>query len=136
MYLRPDYRVRPWHILRWRLATSLPYRRTAGPDAGLHVSTYVLGIGQTDTSGSNWIDRYSLCKSPPPRASFRVVHFKSHKNPFWCSLAIPFALPSQRQKVVNSLPAIDAHERQRFNKLCGTVVSRRIFIRSQSLIAR
>jgi hypothetical protein len=58
----------------------LPYRRTAGPDAGLHVSTYLLGIGQTDTSGSNRIDRYSLWKSPP-RASFRVVHFKSHKKP-------------------------------------------------------
>jgi hypothetical protein len=38
--------------------------------------------------------------------------------------------------VVNSLIAIGAHERQRFNKLCGTVVSRRIFICSQSLIAR
>ena len=37
---------------------------------------------------------------------------------------------------VNNLPAIDAHERQRFNELRGTVVSRRIFIRSQSLIAR
>ena len=37
---------------------------------------------------------------------------------------------------INSLPAIDAHERQRFNKLRGTVVSRRVFIRSQSLIAR
>ena len=36
----------------------------------------------------------------------------------------------------NSLPAIDAHERQRFNELHGTVVSRRVFIRSQSLIAR
>jgi len=36
---------------------------------------------------------------------------------------------------LNSLTAIDVHERQRFNKLCGTVVSRRIFIRSQSLIA-
>jgi hypothetical protein len=37
---------------------------------------------------------------------------------------------------LNSLPAIVAHERQRFNELHGTVVSRRIFIRSQSLIAR
>jgi hypothetical protein len=36
---------------------------------------------------------------------------------------------------LNSLPAID-YERQRFNELHGTVVSRRIFIRSQSLIAR
>ncbi len=34
----------------WRLATSFPYRRTAGPNTGLQVSTYVLGIGQTDTS--------------------------------------------------------------------------------------
>ena len=39
-------------------------------------------------------------------------------------------------KLVNSLTAIDAHERQRFNELRGTVVSRRIFICSQSLIAR
>jgi hypothetical protein len=28
-----------------------------------------------------WINRYSLWKSPP-RASFRVVHFKSHKIHF------------------------------------------------------
>ena len=38
--------------------------------------------------------------------------------------------------VVNSLTAIDGHDRQYFNKLRSTVVSRRIFIRSQSLIAR
>jgi hypothetical protein len=36
----------------------------------------------------------------------------------------------------SSLTAIGDHERQRFNELRGTVVSRRIFIRSQSLIAR
>jgi len=37
---------------------------------------------------------------------------------------------------LNSLTAIDAHEHQRFNELRVTVVSFRIFIRSQSLIAR
>jgi hypothetical protein len=37
---------------------------------------------------------------------------------------------------VNSLTAIDAHERQLFNELRSTIVSRRIFIRSQSLMAR
>jgi hypothetical protein len=36
---------------------------------------------------------------------------------------------------VNSLTAIDGHDRQYFNELRSTVVSRRIFIRSQSLIA-
>ena len=36
----------------------------------------------------------------------------------------------------NSLSAMDAHERPLFIKLCGTVVSRQVFIRSQSLIAR
>ncbi len=50
VYLRPDFWVRPRHILVWRLATSLPYRRTAGPNTGLQVSKYVFGIGQTDTS--------------------------------------------------------------------------------------
>ena len=42
----------------------------------------------------------------------------------------------QRSFVINSLTAIGAHERQLFNELSGTVVSRQIFIRSQSLIAR
>jgi len=36
----------------------------------------------------------------------------------------------------NSLTSIDGHDRQYFNELRSTVVSRRIFIRSQSLIAR
>ncbi len=35
----------------------------------------------------------------------------------------------------NSLTAIDGHDRQYFNKLRSTVVSRQIFIRLQSLIA-
>ena len=37
---------------------------------------------------------------------------------------------------LNSLTAIDGHDRQYFNELHSTVVSRQIFIRSQSLIAR
>ena len=37
---------------------------------------------------------------------------------------------------LNSLTAIDGHDRQYFNELRSTVVSRRNFIRSQSLIAR
>jgi hypothetical protein len=37
---------------------------------------------------------------------------------------------------VNSLPAMGARERPLLNKLCSTVVSCQIFIRSQSLIAR
>ena len=59
-----------------------------------------------------WIDRYSLWKSLP-RASFRVVHSKSHKNPFWCSLAIPFSLPSQRQKVVKLFSSKPEHSSRR-----------------------
>jgi len=58
------------------------------------------------------IDRYSLWKSPT-RALFRVVHFKSHKNPFWCSLAILFALPSQRQKVVKLFSSRFEHSSHR-----------------------
>jgi hypothetical protein len=41
-----------------------------------------------------------------------------------------------RDYLLNSLTAIDGHDRQYFNKLRSTVVSRQIFIRSQSLIAR
>ncbi len=36
----------------------------------------------------------------------------------------------------NSLTAIDGHDRQYFNELRSTVVSRQIFIRLHSLIAR
>ncbi len=43
---------------------------------------------------------------------------------------------AQANHTINSLPAIGAYEHQRFNKLCGTVVSCQFFIRSQSLIAR
>ncbi len=45
---------------------------------------------------------------------------------------------SGESSFLNSLTAIDGHDRQRFNKLrgTGTVVSRRVFIHSQSLIAR
>jgi hypothetical protein len=45
-------------------------------------------------------------------------------------------LQSTQPRPINSLTAIDGHDRQYFNELCSTVVSRRIFIRSQSLIAR
>ncbi len=38
--------------------------------------------------------------------------------------------------ILNSLTAIDGHDHQYFNELRSTVVSRRIFIRLQSLIAR
>jgi hypothetical protein len=44
--------------------------------------------------------------------------------------------PADIDTFIKSLTAIGAHEHQRFNKLRGTVVSHRIFIRSQSLIAR
>jgi len=49
---------------------------------------------------------------------------------------LPVLRRSTMRRAFNSLTAIDAHERQRFNELRGTVISRRIFIRSQSLIAR
>ncbi len=43
---------------------------------------------------------------------------------------------TKNRQLLNSLTAIDGHDRQYFNKLCSTVVSCRVFIRSQSLIAR
>ncbi len=56
---------------------------------------------------------------PPPRAvgTLAAIEMSSFSNS------------------VNSLTAIDGHDRQYFNELCSTVVSRQIFIRSQSLIA-
>ncbi len=53
MYQRPDSWVRgPQQILRWRTATSAPKRRTAGPDVGLCIPMYVLGIRQSNMSKS------------------------------------------------------------------------------------
>jgi hypothetical protein len=43
---------------------------------------------------------------------------------------------AQLKEALNSLTAIDGHDRQFYNELRSTVVSRRIFIRSHSLIAR
>ncbi len=43
---------------------------------------------------------------------------------------------SPNELSLNSLTAMDAHERPLFIELCGTVVSCQVFIRSQSLIAR
>jgi hypothetical protein len=69
---------------------------------------------------------------------FNSGHFAStiskRNLPFSISLACdPFAYG---HALFNSLTAIDGHDRQYFNELRSTVVSRRIFIRSQSLIAR
>ncbi len=47
-------------------------------------------------------------------------------------IAVAFAANA----ALNSLTAIGGHDRQYFNELRNTVVSRRIFILSQSLIAR
>ncbi len=60
--------------------------------------------------------------------SFFAV-FLCHRVPYDTSLI--FA-----RIIINSLTAIGAHERPLFNELRGSVVSRRVFIRLQSLIAR
>ena len=44
--------------------------------------------------------------------------------------------PARMDLALNSLTAIGGHDRQYFNELRSTVVSRQIFIHSQSLIAR
>ncbi len=47
-----------------------------------------------------------------------------------------FVIPDESIDFINSLTAIGGHDRQYFNELRSTVVSRRIFIRSQSMMAR
>ena len=54
---------------------------------------------------------------------------------FWIDIFTCDVFESLIRGDVNSLTAIGAHEHQLFNKHRGTVVSRQIFIRSQSLIA-
>ncbi len=54
---------------------------------------------------------------------------QSAKTKIWASLYLYY-------KRFSSLTAIDGHDRQYFNELRSTVVSRRIFIRSRRLIAR
>jgi hypothetical protein len=54
----------------------------------------------------------------------------------WLHFVVCIFLEFQPAVFFNSLTAIDGHDRQYFNELRSTVVSRQIFIRSQSLIAR
>ncbi len=56
---------------------------------------------------------------------------------YMASVACPFDVRRDVAiELFNSLTAIDGHDSQYFNELRSTVVSRQIFIRSQSLIAR
>ncbi len=54
----------------------------------------------------------------------------------WAKYGHHILPPSLDLTSLNSLSAMDGHDRPLKNQLCSTVVSRRIFIRSQSLIAR
>ncbi len=63
-----------------------------------------------------------------------VAHIKD--IPTNGSLVSTFSDFTTHDLYINSLTAIDGHDRQYFNELHSTVVSRQIFIRSQSLIAR
>ncbi len=69
------------------------------------------GIGQTDTSWSRWIDGYSRWQSST-RASFLVVHLSLIKSIKW-SPSLPFALSSQRQKVVKLFSSRSEHSSRR-----------------------
>ncbi len=55
---------------------------------------------------------------------------------FWRRLQDQFDGNDSRLASLNSLSAMDGHDRPLLNELCSTVVSCRIFIRSWSLIAR
>jgi hypothetical protein len=67
------------------------------------------------------------------RQSFQTVFIKGNREfaPLDAWMATVYGAPK-----LNSLTAIDGHDRQYFNELRSTVVSCQIFIRSQSLIAR
>ncbi len=56
VYWKPDFWVRPWQILRWRTTTSAPQCRTARPNAGLCIPTYVLGIRPNTSESTGPID--------------------------------------------------------------------------------
>jgi hypothetical protein len=92
----------------WRIATSLPYPRTAGPNAGLHVPTYVLGIGRQNPCGS--ID--NLCGNLY-RDHHSVDSFLSLIK-FILVLSSKSLLPSHNNtKVVNSFhPDFSTHSRR------------------------
>jgi hypothetical protein len=68
----------------------------------------------------------------PPTAAAPTVAAPANVD----QLTADFARAGLDSLSFNSLTAIDSHDRQYFNELRSTVVSRRISIRSQSLIAR
>jgi hypothetical protein len=64
-----------------------------------------------------------------------LMMVESSKSQDWPD-GLAYVLWEKLLRKFNSLTAIGGHDHQYFNKLRSTVVSRRIFIRSQSLIAR
>jgi hypothetical protein len=71
------------------------------------------------------------------KANFRAAKKASKKpDPAKQSFAQLSEKLEHLEKTLNSLTAIDGHDRQYFNELRSTVFSCLIFIRSQSLIAR
>ena len=71
----------------------------------------------------------------PFTSSDKTPH-RPHVYRLWGIECTGYVSPQDAGTHFNSLPAMDAHERPLFIELRGTVVSRRVFIRSQSLIAR
>ncbi len=115
-------------------------------------------LGQIDTS-INMADHLTKALQPTlfhRHADFLLSHIPPTYSPLYTSIIGDF--PNHTPKIdlfipasftapitaaaarvyapINSLTAIEDHDRQYFNELRSTVVSRRIFICSQSLIAR
>ncbi len=67
-----------------------------------------------------------------PSLSCSVIEFRPMSN---LTNAMRF-IRDPTMDGVNSLTAIGGHDRQYFNELCARMVSPRIFVLSQSLIAR
>ncbi len=103
LYLRPDYwsqtSAYPEVANRHVITTSLNCKSCS--------SIYVPGIGQTVMSWSRPIDEYSRWQSSM-RTSFWVVHLSLIKSFRW-SPSLPFALSSQRQKVVKLFSSRSEH---------------------------
>ena len=104
-----------------------------------------VGISTRDQYGLHRCSARYTTTPPPPLVPilfiYHTIRLPSKKVDYTISLvwhiqSLCEFTNKHKTNTFNSLTAIDGHDRQYFNELRSTVVSRRIFIRSQSLIAR
>ena len=112
-------------------------------DKALSIVMHIMRAGvhtTLDSSPGNLAFNREICLNIPLVANWHAIPQRKehliHENLMRENQKRKSSDCTPQQRVLNSLTAMGTHKRPLFIELCDTVVSCRIFIRSQSLIAR